>query len=164
MSIMRRIRSALGQTLDVPAASLGERVCVSTGGFFDTTVDGCEAIVDYSPSHVVLDCAGDRVVIEGDGLSVGSFTLGRVRICGRVERIVNCRADSKSGSTQTKASGAKSASSIPGSLPGATSDSLPGAIPATNHGTIPGADTGADPGGADSAHSTHGGKTGGGRL
>ena len=91
--MLQRIRAAIGERLDVPAAALGERVCVSTGGFFDTTVDGCEAIVDYSPSHVVLDCGSDRVVIEGDGLSVGAFNLGRVRICGRVERIVNARAD-----------------------------------------------------------------------
>ena len=91
MKIMRRIRSALGSALDVPSEALGERVCVSTGGFTDTTVDGCEAIVDYSPSHVVLDCADERIVIEGDGLSVGAFSLGRVRICGRVDSITNCR-------------------------------------------------------------------------
>ena len=95
MNITRRMRAALGRTLDVPAGALGERVCVSTVGFFDTTVDGCDSIVDYSPSHVVLDCGGERVLIEGDGLSVGAFTLGRVRICGRVERIVKCRRDAK---------------------------------------------------------------------
>ena len=89
--IMRKIRSALGRALDVPAGALGERVCVSTGGFFDTVVDGCESIVDYSPTHVVLDCGGERVLIEGEGLSVSVFTLGRVRIFGRVDRITNCR-------------------------------------------------------------------------
>lgn len=90
MRIMRRIRSAFSSALDVPAEALGERVCVSTGGFFDTVVDGCTAIVDYSPSCVVLECASDKIVIEGDGLNVSVFSLGRVRICGRVDSITNC--------------------------------------------------------------------------
>lgn len=91
MSMIRRIRSRLGAALDVPAGALGERLFVTTGGFFDTVVDGCDSIVDYSPSHVILDCAGDRVVVEGEGLAVNSFALGRVRICGRVDSITNCR-------------------------------------------------------------------------
>ena len=99
MRIMRKLRSALSRALDVPADALGERVCVSTGGFFDTTVDGCDSIVDYSPSHIVLDCASDRIVIEGDGLAVGAFTLGRIRICGRVDSITNCRAAKNAAKT-----------------------------------------------------------------
>ena len=84
---LRRIRERAASLLDVPQEALGERLSVTTVGFFDTTVDGCAAIIDYSPSHVILECAGERVVIEGEGLRVGVFARSRVRICGRVTSI-----------------------------------------------------------------------------
>ena len=109
MKIMRKLRSALAPALDVPSGALGERVCVSTGGFFDTVVDGCDAIVDYSPCRVVLDCASERVVIEGDGLFVSVFALGRARICGRVDSITNYRGKSIPPSPGKSADGGEGA-------------------------------------------------------
>lgn len=89
MKGIQKIRAKLGSALDVPLGAIGERVCISTSGFWDTTVDGCSAIIDYSPSHVILDCGRDRVVIEGSGLRVSVFAMSQVRIHGKISSITN---------------------------------------------------------------------------
>ncbi len=89
MKRMQRLRARIGSALDVPLEAIGEQMCISTSGFWDTTVDGCSAIVDYSPSHVILDCGDDRVVIEGSGLRVSVFAMSRVRIHGKISSITN---------------------------------------------------------------------------
>ena len=89
MKVFRGIRERLSAALDVPPEAMGERVCVTTSGFCHTTVDGCLSIVDYSPSHVILECGTGRVLIEGVGLRVAGFTLSRVRIYGKVLTITN---------------------------------------------------------------------------
>ena len=91
MNGLKRLRSSLSRALDVPAGATGERLFVSTGGFYYTTVEGCAAIVDYSPCRVILDCGKNRVIIEGEGLSVGAFSMAQVRIHGRVDSITNER-------------------------------------------------------------------------
>ena len=89
MKVIRGIREKMSAALDMPPEAMGERVCVTTSGFCYTTVDGCTSIVDYSPSHVILECATGRVVIEGAGLRVAVFTMSRVRIFGKVISITN---------------------------------------------------------------------------
>ena len=89
MNVIRDIRSKLSSALDLLPESLGESVCVLTSGFCQTTVDGCVSIVDYSPSHLILECGTGRVIIEGVGLRVAVFTHSRVRIDGKVISITN---------------------------------------------------------------------------
>lgn len=89
MKGIQKIRARVASALDVPLEAIGEHMCISTSGFWDTTVDGCSAIIDYSPSHVILACGDDRVVIEGTGLRVNVFAMSRVRIHGKISSITN---------------------------------------------------------------------------
>lgn len=87
LGIIERIRARIGSVLDIPLDAMGEGVSLTTGGFLVTTVEGCDAILDYSPEQIVLSCSGSRITLEGIDLKLNTFSVSSVRIYGKVNAV-----------------------------------------------------------------------------
>lgn len=75
------------ERLDIPVGTLGKSSFVEAVGSREITVSGCEGLINYTDSEVVLRLCDGMVSVSGEELELRSFAGGRILVRGRVRCI-----------------------------------------------------------------------------
>lgn len=87
MGRLEEYRARFGHFLDIPQNAFGRTATVEIRGFYETMVQGCSGILDYSSSVIVLDSPQGKIIISGKDLRINVFSEDRLIILGTVESI-----------------------------------------------------------------------------
>lgn len=74
-------------SLDIPVGAVGKISFVEAVGNREISVDGCVGLNEYGQQKIVLTLCDGKIIINGSGLELHSFSGGRVSVDGTIRSI-----------------------------------------------------------------------------
>lgn len=74
----------LADRLDLPADALAGSIRLSLCGRRRLMIENHHGIISYGENMTEVDCGGVKLIIRGDGLSIGAMDKKDMLICGRI--------------------------------------------------------------------------------
>lgn len=87
----------LCETLDIPVGAFGRISFIEAAGNRELSINGCEGLIAYSEEKVVLELCDGCMTIRGSGLTLQSFTGGRVTVNGAIAGILYGKEEGNAG-------------------------------------------------------------------
>ncbi|MBQ8248966.1 MAG: YabP/YqfC family sporulation protein [Clostridia bacterium] len=81
------ISQRICESLDIPVGTFGRCSSTEAVGNREVSLCGCERLVSYTDVRVILKLCDNTVSICGEGLTMRSFSGGRISVCGRIDSI-----------------------------------------------------------------------------
>ena len=76
------------ETFDIPVGTFGRISFIEAVGNRELSVSGCEALITYTDTFIVLELCDGIINVSGIGMELRSFTGGRVTVSGVITSIV----------------------------------------------------------------------------
>lgn len=84
---MKNIRKKLARATDLPESSFGGCPYITIESNSDVKIDGCLEILSYSENEVSVRLSGMEATVCGSLLTLRSYAIKTIRICGKIESI-----------------------------------------------------------------------------
>ena len=75
------------ESFDIPDGTLARSSTAEALGNREVCFSGCEGLMSYTDSEVVLSLCDNTVSVCGEELILRSFSGGRIAVCGRIDCI-----------------------------------------------------------------------------
>ncbi len=83
----KSISQRICECLDIPVGTFGNCSGTEAVGNKEVSFCGCERLVSYTDIRVILELCDNTVTICGEGLTMRSFSGGRISVFGRIDSI-----------------------------------------------------------------------------
>lgn len=83
----KTVSQRICERLDIPVGSFGRISFVEAAGNRELCISGCEGLRVYTDKKVVLELCDGVMTVRGEGLSLHSFSDGRVSVSGVISGI-----------------------------------------------------------------------------
>lgn len=83
----KTISQRICESFDIPVGTFGGCSGVEVIGNREASICGCEGLVSYTDGEVILTLCDSTVSVRGEGLTLRSFSGGRISVCGRIDCI-----------------------------------------------------------------------------
>ena len=83
----KTISQRICESFDIPVGTFGRCSSVEAVGNREVSICGCEGLVSYADDEVILNLCDNMMSVRGEGLTLRSFSGGRIAVCGRIDCI-----------------------------------------------------------------------------
>ncbi len=83
-----KIADFLGEMLEMPSASVNSGYTIRVTDGREAYITGCFAILSYDDSVIAIKTSAGRIIVNGDGLDIGSYTDSEITVRGKIHSVI----------------------------------------------------------------------------
>lgn len=87
MSVFSKLSGSSAYTENYSESILKDSPCVHLFGFSHAEIEGCRGVLSFTPSALLLSCAGCNILVRGERIEISGMTGAALTVSGRISGV-----------------------------------------------------------------------------